>query len=68
MEDIYITGCDVVTSFRNKTVEFNQDNGNLTILDIGLADEAVFECFVYGQYISHTNTTRVDVKKGKCYL
>ena len=57
-----------VASFKNKTVIFNQDNGNLTILDIGLADEAVFECFVYGQYISHTNTTRVDVKKGKCYL
>ncbi|XP_033641537.1 uncharacterized protein LOC117301624 isoform X2 [Asterias rubens] len=52
-----------VASFKNKTVIFNQDNGNLTILDIGLADEAVFECFVYGQYISHTNTTRVDVKK-----
>ena len=67
-EVVFVAGCGRVVSFKYKTVEFNQDNGNLTILDIGLADEAVFECFVYGQYISHTNTTRVDVKKGKCYL
>ncbi|XP_071807007.1 uncharacterized protein [Asterias amurensis] len=58
-----IARCGRVASFKNKTVEFNQDSGNLTILDIGLADDAVFECFVYGPHISHTNTTRVEVKK-----
>ena len=44
-----IAQCGRVASFKNKTVEFNQDNGNLTILDIGLADEAVVRCEVVGE-------------------
>ncbi|XP_071806919.1 uncharacterized protein [Asterias amurensis] len=63
MEVTDITGCYVVTSFRNKTVEFNQDNGNLKILNIGLSDEAVVRCTVIGLVGSYSNMTHLQVKK-----
>ena len=44
-----IARCGRVASFKNKTVEFNQDNGNLITLNIGLADEAVVRCEVVGE-------------------
>ncbi|XP_071806922.1 uncharacterized protein [Asterias amurensis] len=58
-----IARCGRVASFKNKTVEFNQDNGNLRILNIGLADDAVVKCEVYGQTIRNENKTRVEVNK-----
>ncbi|XP_071807008.1 uncharacterized protein [Asterias amurensis] len=64
MLDEVIARCGRVASFKNKTVEFNQDNGNLTILNIGLADDAVVWCKVYGFFDSHSNMTHLKVKKG----
>ena len=67
-EGVYTAGCGRVVSFKNKTVEFNPDNGNLNILDIGLADDAVVKCKVLGLFGSYSNMTHLKVKKGKCYL
>ena len=61
-----IARCGRVASFKNKTVEFNQDNGNLTILNIGLSDGAVVLCTVLGIFGSHSTMTHLKVKKGKC--
>ena len=68
MSDGVIAGCGGVASSKNKTVEVNPDNGNLILLNIGLADDVVVKCEVYGHNIRHKNETRVEVKKGKCYL
>ena len=65
-EVVFVAGCGRVVSFKYKTVEFNQDNGNLTILDIGLADDAVVKCTVLGLFASYSNMTHLKVKKGKC--
>ncbi|XP_071807009.1 uncharacterized protein [Asterias amurensis] len=59
-----IARCGRVASFKNKTVEFNQDNGNLTILNIGLADEAMVKCEVAGEELGHySNETKVKVMR-----
>ena len=68
MSAVIITKSSGVASFKNKTVKFNPDNGNLTILNIGLSDEAVFQCTVLGVFGSQSNVTHLKVKKGKCYL
>ncbi|XP_033641220.1 uncharacterized protein LOC117301382 [Asterias rubens] len=62
-EVVFVAGCGRVVSFKYKTVEFNQDNGNLTILDIGLADDAVVKCTVLGLFASYSNMTHLKVKK-----
>ena len=61
-----IARCGSVASFKNKTVKFNQDNGSLIIMDIGLADDAVVKCSVLGLFASYSNMTHLKVKKGKC--
>ncbi len=64
-----IARCDKVAMFKNnKTVKFNEDNGNLTILNMGLLDEAVVQCVVFGLSGVNKNRTEVRVKKGKCCL